>query len=260
MKSIQDRARNELDLFDETYMRLINPHVYRVSLSDTLNELKTRELDQGQPVPRSALTTPSWHDTLRKMMLEKSIVVDPLEPYQVQPASIDLRLGRQFLKIDENTLEGLTLDSELAYIALEPRIHPSRVLDEEAHPADGAPPLHERGDVRREAYPFDGRGEEERMGGDDDLVLLDANIGELAVQRQPFQRVLVDLEELPAQAQVDGGRLDLVGLQRIDHDGFLKHHLPQRVIREDHQCAPRDRLSLISRVFSSFSVSDSDTL
>ena len=42
MKSIQDRARNELDLFDETYTRLINPHVYRVSLSDTLNELKTR--------------------------------------------------------------------------------------------------------------------------------------------------------------------------------------------------------------------------
>jgi dCTP deaminase len=58
-------------------------------------------------------------DTLRQMIAEKSIVVDPLEPFQVQPASIDLRLGRQFLRIDENTLEGLTLDSELAYVRIE---------------------------------------------------------------------------------------------------------------------------------------------
>ncbi len=58
-------------------------------------------------------------DTLRRMMAEKSIVVEPIEPYQVQPASIDLRLGRHFLKIDENTLESLTLDSELPYIAIE---------------------------------------------------------------------------------------------------------------------------------------------
>ncbi len=58
-------------------------------------------------------------DTLRRMIAEKSIVVEPLEPFQIQPASIDLRLGRQFLKIDENTLEGLTLDSELSYIRIE---------------------------------------------------------------------------------------------------------------------------------------------
>ena len=58
-------------------------------------------------------------DTLRKMLAEKSIVVDPIEPYQIQPASIDLRLGRHFLKIDENTLESLTLDSELPYIKIE---------------------------------------------------------------------------------------------------------------------------------------------
>jgi dCTP deaminase len=58
-------------------------------------------------------------ETLRKMIAEKSIVVDPLESYQVQPASIDLRLGRHFLKIDENTLESLSLDSELPYIEIE---------------------------------------------------------------------------------------------------------------------------------------------
>jgi len=58
-------------------------------------------------------------ETLRKMIAERSIVVEPIEPFQVQPASIDLRLGRHFLKIDENTLESLSLDSELRYIQIE---------------------------------------------------------------------------------------------------------------------------------------------
>jgi dCTP deaminase len=58
-------------------------------------------------------------DTLRSMMEEGTIVVEPIEPYQVQPASIDLRLGRHFLKIDENTLESLSLDSELPYVQIE---------------------------------------------------------------------------------------------------------------------------------------------
>ena len=58
-------------------------------------------------------------DTLRKMMAEGSIVVEPIEPYQIQPASIDLRLGRHFLKIDENTLESLSLDSEIPYVRIE---------------------------------------------------------------------------------------------------------------------------------------------
>ncbi len=42
LPEVQARARRELDLLDDTYKRLINPHVYRVSLSDTLNELKSR--------------------------------------------------------------------------------------------------------------------------------------------------------------------------------------------------------------------------
>ncbi len=58
-------------------------------------------------------------DTLRQMIAERSIVVEPIEPYQVQPASIDLRLGRHFLKIDENSLESLSLDTELPYIQIE---------------------------------------------------------------------------------------------------------------------------------------------
>jgi dCTP deaminase len=58
-------------------------------------------------------------ETLRAMIAEGSIVVEPLEPYQVQPASIDLRLGRSFLKIDENSLDSLSLDTELPYIKIE---------------------------------------------------------------------------------------------------------------------------------------------
>jgi nicotinate phosphoribosyltransferase len=42
MAAIQARARGELGRLDDTYKRLINPHVYRVSLSDGLNELKSR--------------------------------------------------------------------------------------------------------------------------------------------------------------------------------------------------------------------------
>ena len=58
-------------------------------------------------------------ETLRAMIAEGSIAVQPLEPYQIQPASIDLRLGRSFLKIDENTLDSLSLDTELPYVAIE---------------------------------------------------------------------------------------------------------------------------------------------
>ena len=49
-------------------------------------------------------------ETLKRMMAEGTIAVEPIEDYQLQPASIDLRLGRSFLKVDENTLESLSLD------------------------------------------------------------------------------------------------------------------------------------------------------
>ena len=42
LPEVQARAGREIDLLDDTYKRLINPHVYRVSLSDTLNDLKSR--------------------------------------------------------------------------------------------------------------------------------------------------------------------------------------------------------------------------
>ena len=45
----QQRARNELDGLDDTYKRLINPHVYKVSLSTGLHELKSRLIRETLP-------------------------------------------------------------------------------------------------------------------------------------------------------------------------------------------------------------------
>ena len=42
IQMLQNRARAELDRLDDTYRRLINPHVYKVSLSDALTDLKSR--------------------------------------------------------------------------------------------------------------------------------------------------------------------------------------------------------------------------
>ena len=47
LAAIQARAHAELDRLDDTYKRLINPHVYKVSLSDGLNELKSRLIQKS---------------------------------------------------------------------------------------------------------------------------------------------------------------------------------------------------------------------
>jgi dCTP deaminase len=57
-------------------------------------------------------------ETLREMLQDGRIVLEPLEPYQIQPASVDLRLGAHFLKIDENSLESLSLESEPPYVEI----------------------------------------------------------------------------------------------------------------------------------------------
>jgi len=54
--------------------------------------------------------------TLKRFLADKTIEVAPLEERQIQPASIDLRLGDHFLKIDENRMEVISLDRELEYI------------------------------------------------------------------------------------------------------------------------------------------------
>ena len=46
------------------------------------------------------------------------VIVEPLDPDQSQPASIDLTLGDHFLKLDENAVDRITLDTELHYVEL----------------------------------------------------------------------------------------------------------------------------------------------
>jgi len=56
---------------------------------------------------------------LKSMIKDGSLSVEPLTPEQIQPASIDVRLGTHFLKVDENRSDVLRLDSEISYEELE---------------------------------------------------------------------------------------------------------------------------------------------
>ena len=53
--------------------------------------------------------------SIKKLIKEDTLVIDPFEEYLVQPASIDLRLGTNYLKIDENQMEVMTLEDKLNY-------------------------------------------------------------------------------------------------------------------------------------------------
>ena len=57
--------------------------------------------------------------TLREMLARKELVVEPLEEHQIQPASIDLRLGRHFLKVAEDDFDTIRMDQAIAYVEVE---------------------------------------------------------------------------------------------------------------------------------------------
>jgi dCTP deaminase len=57
--------------------------------------------------------------TLKRLLESKKLVVEPIEPGQIQPASIDLRLGTHFLKVDENSSECISMEEQLKYIEFE---------------------------------------------------------------------------------------------------------------------------------------------
>ena len=54
--------------------------------------------------------------TLRGMLQSGELVVEPLEDYCIQPASIDLRLGTHFLKVAEDDIDTIHLDRPLHYV------------------------------------------------------------------------------------------------------------------------------------------------
>ena len=53
--------------------------------------------------------------TITKMLQEKSLVIDPITPEQIQPASVDIRLGNTFSVVDETSTGIITLKNEIQY-------------------------------------------------------------------------------------------------------------------------------------------------
>ena len=53
--------------------------------------------------------------TLLRMLEEKTLTVEPLERGQVQPASIDIRLGNTFCVVEDSPTGILELDKEIRY-------------------------------------------------------------------------------------------------------------------------------------------------
>jgi dCTP deaminase len=57
--------------------------------------------------------------TLKKMISEGSLIVEPLGDESIQPASIDCRLGTHYLLVEDTNMDILTLDSEINYREIE---------------------------------------------------------------------------------------------------------------------------------------------
>jgi len=56
--------------------------------------------------------------TLRERIQNKSIVLDPVEESQIQPASVDLRLSDEFLILDDNIHSHIDLSTKMNYRTL----------------------------------------------------------------------------------------------------------------------------------------------
>ena len=66
----------------------------------------------------SSATVIVSRETLLELIAAGEVAVEPLDPDHMQPASVDLTLGSHFLKVDENAIDRITLDSELRYLDL----------------------------------------------------------------------------------------------------------------------------------------------
>lgn len=53
--------------------------------------------------------------TLVKMLEEKTLVVEPIEKEQIQPASIDIRLGNTFSIVEDTSTGIINLENEIKY-------------------------------------------------------------------------------------------------------------------------------------------------
>ena len=53
--------------------------------------------------------------TILRMLEEKSLAIEPLEPRQIQPASVDIRLGNTFSVVEDSSTGIIALDKEIRY-------------------------------------------------------------------------------------------------------------------------------------------------
>ncbi len=53
--------------------------------------------------------------TITRMLAERSLVIEPVTAEQIQPASVDIRLGRTYSIVDDTPSGILTLDNEIKY-------------------------------------------------------------------------------------------------------------------------------------------------
>ena len=53
--------------------------------------------------------------TLLKMLREKSLIIEPLEKEQIQPASVDIRLGNTFSIVEDSSKGIIYLENETKY-------------------------------------------------------------------------------------------------------------------------------------------------
>ena len=56
--------------------------------------------------------------TIKEMLRDKSLTITPLTDSQIQPASVDIRLGNTFSIVDDIPSGVITLDSEIKYKTL----------------------------------------------------------------------------------------------------------------------------------------------
>ncbi|MBQ6659824.1 MAG: dCTP deaminase [Lachnospiraceae bacterium] len=53
--------------------------------------------------------------TILQMLQEKTLTIEPLTEEQIQPASVDVRLGRTFSIVDDTPSGVITLENEISY-------------------------------------------------------------------------------------------------------------------------------------------------
>ena len=57
--------------------------------------------------------------TIMKMLEEKALTITPIEPEQIQPASVDIRLGNTFSIVEDSSTGVITLENEIKYKTIE---------------------------------------------------------------------------------------------------------------------------------------------